>query len=270
VIHELRGTVEAESLIEDLGFTKLPINPEEVAKKISDDSFKLVVESHPFDSMNILGKALGNDKGALVYVNSNIPHGGRYNFTVAHELGHVCMHIMHGVKSEFECGKNELSNQYDDPREQEANGFASGLLMPKSLVSKLTDGDINWVNIQIVEKACETSLEASFRRMARIYRDPCALIIHKDGNFWRYILSDNFAAFVNKSPLSVEQKSLCINGLTEFFPADFDTVDAIDWVSPRIKHETLETIYSSSISLKNDITYTLLRYDDECFVDVND
>ena len=265
MIGEQRGAADAESLLEDFGVTKLPIKPEEIAKEISHDSFNLVLESHSFDSDNILGKAVGNERGALVYVNSNIPHGGRYNFTVAHELGHVCMHIMTGMRESFECGSSELSNQYEDPREQEANGFASGLLMPKSLISPLTDGDINWANIRFIEKACETSLEAVFRRMTRIYKEPSALIMHKNGKFWRYVLSDNFAAFINKSPLSKDQKTLCVNGLTEDFPEDFDTVDAMDWVNPRIKNETLESIYSSSISLKNNITYTLLRYDDECF-----
>ncbi len=103
--------------------------------------------------------------------------------------------------------------------------------------------------------------------MTRIYKGPSALIMHKNGKFWRYVLSDNFAAYINKSPLSNDQKSLCVNGLTEGFPNDFDMVDAIDWVNPRIKNETLKSIYSSSISLKNNITYTLLRYDDECFTE---
>ena len=77
--------------------------------------------------------------------------------------------------------------------------------------------------------------------------------------------SDNFAAYIGKPSLSSDQKALCVDGLREKYPDDFETVDAIDWVNPDISGETLDVIYSSSLSLKDDITYTLLKYDEECF-----
>lgn len=266
---ELTGMAQAESLLEDLGFDTLPIKPLEVANYISDDSHKIVVEAHPFDSEQILGTAVGNDRASLIYVNSNIPHDGRYNFTLAHELGHVCMHIMPGIKQRFECGKNQIYSPFDDPIEQEANGFASGLLMPERLINNLTDGDINWSNIRSIETCCETSLEAAFRRMIGLSRDPAALVIHKSGKFKRFVSSDSFSAYIERAPLSPEQISQCTVVTEDGFPSKLDTVDAIDWVNPSIRHENLERIYASSIKLENEITYTILRYDDDCFADAS-
>jgi len=266
MIEEQKGTAVAEETLEDLGFDILPIDPKAVCNEINDDNFKLVLEYQPFNSENILGKAIGNDKGALIYVNSNINDLGRLNYTASHELGHACMHIMPSITQQsFSCGSKELSNPYDDPIEKEANGFASGLLMPKNLIKPLTDGDINWQNIKIIKEMCITSLEASFRRMISIYKEPTALVIHNSGKFYRFVPSENFAPYINRTSLSLEQKELCYDGLSDSLSTEFETVDAIDWVNPELKSNKLETIYSSSIALKNGFTYTLLRYDDDCY-----
>jgi len=265
MIEEQRGTADAESLLEDLGIDKLPIDPFQVASEINDESFKLLVEKQPFESKNILGKAVGNDKGALVYVNSNIDDVGRLNFTAAHELGHVCMHIMNNVQTSFECSAKQMSSSFNDPIEKEANGFASGLLMPKHLINSLTDHDINWENIKRIKDECGSSLEASFRRMCALYKEPSALVIHQNGRFKRFVSSSNFAPYIEMAPMTSEQKILCADGLNDEFLADFESVDAMDWVNPQIKSDTLHSIFTSSISLKNDITYTLLKYDDDCF-----
>lgn len=266
MMDEQRGAAEAQSLLEDLGFDTLPISPANVANEIHDDSFAVVMEDQAFNSENILGKAVGSNDGALIYINSNIADPGRYNFTAAHELGHVCMHIMSQKRMSFECGSKEIFyNQYDDPIEREANGFASGLLMPKHLISNLTDGEINWHNIDAIKSSCGTSLEASLRRLITLNKTPVAFLIHEGARFKRFFKSDDFEPFIGKSPLSSDQMSLRTDGLTEDLPTDFETVDAIDWVTPSFKGMTLESIYSSSIALKNNITYTLLSYDDECF-----
>ena len=264
---EKQGASEAENLLEELGFNALPIKPESVAHKINDDTFKLVFESRSFNSELILGKAIGNDRGAVVYINSKISDPGRYNFTAAHELGHVCMHIMTSKANSSECGTKELYSPYNDPVEQQANGFASGLLMPKQLINPLTDGEINWQNISKISEECKTSLEATVRRFFQIYKTPAALVIHNNNTFKRFVTSDNFGPYILQSPLSNEQYELCADGLAEDFSSDFETVDAEDWVNPSIRNETLKYIYSSSVSLKAGFVYTLLKYDDDCFDD---
>lgn len=267
MLEEQKGAHEAENLLEELGFESLPINPFDVANNIDCDGFRLVMEYQDFQSDSILGKAEGNSKGALIYINSRIPDAGRSNFTASHEIGHVCMHIIPGKKYGFECGARQLSSSFDDPVEKEANGFASGLLMPKSLVQKATNGDLDWKTIYSISSLCNSSLEATYRRLSYLSKVPNALVIHQDGKFKRFVVSENFNFFLNRTPLTNDQKLFAVDTKDEEYPSDFETVDAIDWVIPYSKGLVLETIYASTIVLNEGFTYTLLTYDDNCLVD---
>ena len=264
MIEEQKGAIEAEVLLEALGFDSLPIIPIDIAHSIDCDNFKLVLEYQSFDSDAVLGKAEGNNKGALIYINENIPDSGRSNFTAAHEIGHVCMHIMPLRKLSFECGSKEINNPFDDPIEREANGFASGLLMPKGLLTKHSDGEVNWQNISIISELCKTSLEATYRRMSFLDSTPTALVIHKEGRFKRFVASPNFDYFINNSPLSTDQMSYAVDVTQDQYPANFEIVDACDWVNPYSQGIHLESINASTILLNEGYTYTVLSYDDDC------
>jgi len=270
MIEEQKGITEAENTLEDLGLDQLPIIPSEFVSVISNDDFQVVMETHRFSSEKILGAAQGNESKALIYLNENIPDTGRFNFTAAHEIGHVCMHIMPQKKMAFECGTKELSNPFDDPIERQANGFASGLLMPKQLIGGLTDGEMNWKNIHTISSNCLSSLEATFRRMLLLSKQPFALVIHQSGKYKRFVASDNFGFYINNPPLSSQQKELLVDVKEQPYPSDFDEVDASDWVNPHHRGDTLDNIYVSSILLKEGFSYSLLTYDDDCFSDQYD
>ena len=267
---EQEGAVVAESLLDTLGMDALPITPNSVVQAVSCPRFKLVLEKHSF-SNGILGKAIGNSNAAVIYINKNIPNQNRYNFTAAHEIGHVCMHIAVGKKSAFECGDREMSSSspHEDPLEKQANGFASGLLMPRALIKPLTDGEITWANIQVIADRCASSLEASYRRISNLSRAPSAMIIHRDSgaSFARFIASDNFGFYIKREPLSYDQKMLSVDVKLDRAPDTSETMDASDWINPTIKGITLGTIYASTISLENGFLYTLLTYDDDCIED---
>jgi len=264
MIEEQKGATEAENLLEDLGFDALPIFPIDIVSAINCNDFSVTMEEQYFDSDKILGKAVGNDKGALIYINANITDPGRSKFTAAHEVGHVSMHIIPQLKMSFECGKKEISNPYDDPIERQANGFASGLLMPKTLIRKHSDCEINWKNIQTISELCGASLEATYRRFSFLEKVPNAMVIHQHGKFKRFVASENFDFFIDQSSLSSYQKSLITDIKEEPYPHAFDTVDASDWINPRCKSITLESIYTSTILLNEGFTYTILTYDDDC------
>lgn len=266
MLEEQNGAAEAEQLLEDLGFDALPIIPNQVAESIDCEGFRLVFEAKEFGSNGILGTAKGNDKGAIVYVNANISDQGRFNFTAAHEIGHVCMHIMPQKKTSFKCGSKEIYNQFNDPIEKEANGFASGLLMPKRLIFNNFDGGINWLNISRISELCKSSLEATYRRLSVLDNSPTALIIHEKGTFKRFVPS-NFDFFIERSPLSSDQQDLAVDIKEEAYPSDFETVDASDWINPRSKGICLGSIYVSTILLNDGFTYTILRYDDDCMLE---
>ena len=267
MLDELRGAVEAEKLLEELEFEKLPVLPVDVVRKINSEDFRVVMEFTKFSSNGILGKAEGNSKGALIYVNSNIPDAGRLNFTAAHEIGHVCLHILGKAMSSFVCGENELYNHYNDPIEKEANGFASGMLLPSFLINKITDGEINWSNISQISEDSGASLEAVYRRLITLNNDPFALIIHRNNKFVRFVSSSNFGFFIEQSILSYSRRELCVNALEDGFPTEFDTVNANEWINPYHKGIKLDCLYTSSINLKNTYTYTLITYDDDCIIE---
>ncbi|MFM2318430.1 MAG: hypothetical protein RLZZ215_1051, partial [Pseudomonadota bacterium] len=262
MIEEKKGAYEAEQLLEELGFDTLPISPWKVAESIDCDDFRLVLEKKDFYSKNILGKAEGNSKGALIYINANIPDSRRLNFTVSHEIGHVCMHIMPQKKLSFECGDKELLDFFNTPIEKEANGFASGLLMPKSLISQYSDGGVNWRNIALISELCATSLEATYRRMSVLDSFPSALVVHQNGKFKRFVATPNFGFRIEKTVLASYQLALASVIKDESYPSGYEMVDASDWIDPSFKGTTLEKIYSSTIILNGGFTYTLLGYDD--------
>lgn len=267
MIEEQKGAHEAENLLEDLGFGSLPINPVDVANNIDHEGFRLVMEYKNFDSDSILGKAEGNSKGALIYINNSIPDAGRLNFTASHEIGHVCMHIIPQKKLKFECGQTQFNSTFDDPIEKEANGFASGLLMPRNLIQKETNGDIDWKAIHSISELCSSSLEATYRRLSFLSKVPSAFVIHKDGKFKRFVASENFNFYISRTSLTNNQKLLGVDIKDESYPSEFETVDAIDWINPHFRGMSLNVIYASTIILNDGFTYSLLTYDDECLVE---
>lgn len=263
-MEEQKGAAEAESLLEDLGFDQLPIKVEQFIGAVSDESFPISMEFHAFSSDQFLGKALGNNEGAAIIINKNIPDPRRLNFTAAHEVGHVCMHLMQGSSQNFECGNSELGDYFNNPLERQANGFASGLLMPRSLVKPLTDGDVNWRNIKQISDQCDTSLEAVFRRLSWLEKAPVALVIHQNKQFKRFVPTKHFDFYIQQNNLSSEQVASCTNVSHEAYPIKFDSVDPEDWVAPERKGMRLTELYASSILLNNGFIYTLLSYDEDC------
>lgn len=85
-MEEQKGAKEAESLLEDLGFDQLPIKVNKFINTVSDESFPIRVEFHAFVSDQFLGKAIGNQDGAGIIINSNIPDSRRLNFTARPRL----------------------------------------------------------------------------------------------------------------------------------------------------------------------------------------
>lgn len=91
------------------------------------------VQSSNNDFVGALTK--GNNDQIYIMINSTIDNEGRKHFTIAHELGHYF--LAHQLKQNtFYCSKNEIVEEgaWKDPIEQEANHFASCLLMPEEKV----------------------------------------------------------------------------------------------------------------------------------------
>jgi len=236
----------AEELVFDLGLT-LPIIPSEVCNQLSDSSFPVSYQEELMSSGKFCGISLGDSNGAKILVNSSISTTGRKNFTGAHEIGHVILHIQTGKQSQFECTNNDIygSQGKNIVFEQEANQFASSLLMPKSLINKfICSSDLNWKLIQELSNKCDSSLEATARRVVEISNDMCALIIHKKGEMWTPIRSPSFTTYINTIPFP-NNLGTTPDTPVENVPDYLDECDTIDWITNNSNLPA--TIYYSAV-----------------------
>jgi Zn-dependent peptidase ImmA (M78 family) len=253
---------EAEQLVMDLGL-KLPIIPKEVCEEISGPGLEIEYVERVFDDPKICGLSLSHGERVTVVVNANITNNGRKNFTAAHEIGHVLLHIQKNIQSSFTCSDGDInSSPKNSQYESEANEFASSLLMPRCLIEKdIHRNELSWALIQKLSTTCGTSLEATARRVITLSKEPCALIIHKNGEMWLPIRSKTFRTFIPKTtfPAGLEEY---VDNESSSFPARMDTCDTVDWIrDSRNLPKTLS--YQSIYNENHDRRMTLLVIADE-------
>lgn len=112
-----------------------PVNVDRIAQLLGIE----VVDQPTFDpnELAVIGKiTLQPGENARVWINSNQnSYAPRRRFTLAHEIGHFCMH-RHGSTTTFVDTKSSMNRteSYWDKHEFEANNFAADLLMPAQLI----------------------------------------------------------------------------------------------------------------------------------------
>ena len=117
---------QAMLLLKRYKFDKPPIYPEKIAQDLGIRIFLADLEN------NIGGYYDFKEK--KIFINRNdTPQ--RQRFTIAHELGHYFLHSEFIQTDEYQ--QKELRREIaNDPKELEANTFASHLLMPSNLFNK--------------------------------------------------------------------------------------------------------------------------------------
>jgi len=248
----------AEELIFDLGLT-LPIIPKDVCDKLHSDSFTVNYQEKKLNSTKLCGISIGSPESVEILINTSITNESRRKFTTAHEIGHAVMHIQTGLESQFECSKNDISGKENSNKtfEKEANEFASSLLMPKKLIgNKILRNDLSWQLIQSISKDCQTSLEATARRIVRLSDEACVLIIHKNGAMWTPIKSPSFKTYINTIPFP-RNLDTSPDLIGQELPETMYECDTSDWLTDY--KEIPEIIFYSSIKNEEyDRTMTLL------------
>ncbi len=227
----------AEELMIDLGI-KIPISPTNVCKLISVNEFKVQYQEKPLNSCDICGISVGDTSQAKILVNSNIQLDTRKLFTAAHEIGHVILHMQAG--NDFECNNSDLGRG-GNSLEKEANQFASALLMPSFLIQKDIDrNDLSWQLVKNIAKNCQTSLEATARRIISLSKEPCALLIHKDGKPWTPVKSPHWQWFIGKQQFP--DLDYCDYKDTT---GEMEECDLLDWDIENISSDEYQCKYSS-------------------------
>ena len=90
-----------------------------------------------FNNIHNIGYIKVENNNIIIWINplKNI-YPTRERFTIAHELGHLFLHIApNNINAEFKDTEENLTrNNYWNFQEYEANNFAARLLMPKDLI----------------------------------------------------------------------------------------------------------------------------------------
>ena len=164
---------EAEQLLRELGIDALAIDPFAIARRLD-----IVLKPLPASA--------GGASGMLLHVGgvfgigypTHIGNEGFRRFSVAHEIGHY--RLPEHIDAVLDARGQHFSRagfRSTDRYEQEADQFASALLMPAKLfaaaIRRASDG---LQAIEALQARCETSLEATAIRYAQTSRDPVAVI----------------------------------------------------------------------------------------------
>ncbi|PPD18936.1 MAG: hypothetical protein CTY24_12090 [Methylobacter sp.] len=120
-------------LKEEKGFDiKAPINVDNIATELG-----ILVESDfSLELKDIVGEIFFKAGTPIVKINPiQNSYSPRRRFTLAHEIGHFCLHSAKSKKGFVDSQKTmSRTESYWDSYESEANNFAAQLLMPKSLI----------------------------------------------------------------------------------------------------------------------------------------
>lgn len=117
---------------------------------------------------------------SVITVSNTITNRAQQRFAVAHELGHLELHPAQNnlslcLSEDLEPRPIRKSTTHE--LEQEANAFASALLMPAALFGPLCERVTPSMElISTLAGRFDTSLTATAIRYARLSREPCAIV----------------------------------------------------------------------------------------------
>lgn len=174
----------------EYGFTTFPVDPFRIAQ--GED---IHVEAKPAELRGVSGGIIFADVGTGIFYATDIASEGFQRFTVAHELGH---YFLEGHPEEIQkTGPMHVSRagftQGDSSIEIEADHFASGLLMPTSLVRQtLNHAHIGLAGIEKLATEAECSLTAAAIRSAECSPYPMAVVVSQRDRISYGFLSEGF------------------------------------------------------------------------------
>lgn len=125
-------------------------------------------------------------KKGIIRVREDIPEVGRKRFAAAHELGHWEMH--EGDDQFRFCTEDDIGGYQGSPLEIEANAFASELLVPTRIASKIYRSATP--SLEVVRDLASTfnvSLTAAAVKFVQLSKEDCIVVFSRDGivRWWR-------------------------------------------------------------------------------------
>lgn len=122
------------------------------------------------------GRLVASGKGGVIRVRQDIQPEGRRRFTIAHEIGHFCLH---GPTQALDSLKN-MRTWTKGSKETEANIFAGELLMPERLFRpRVVKSQPSLAFVDQLAKEFSTSNLAAAVHFVQHTPEPCALVVSK-------------------------------------------------------------------------------------------
>ena len=164
---------EAEQILVQLKISKPPVPVDLIAEKLGAR-----IRFSPFDgNSELAGMLVRRGEETVIGVNS-LHHVNRQRFTIAHECGHLLLHIGKEVHIDrsFRINRRDgVSSQAIDPEEIEANRFAAELLMPYDMIMKdLLQYEVDIedeVELKQLSDKYQVSVQALTHRIANLIDD---------------------------------------------------------------------------------------------------
>lgn len=188
------------------------------------------------------GRILMNGSNAVITINSNINYPGKKNFVIAHEIGHFVLHK--GLTPLYSDTDKTLAEWHrNGPQEQQANQFASELLMLSDLFKSKVAG--KKLSLSLIEQTAayfDVSLTATFLKYKDLGSYPIMVIYMNKGIIqWKQASSDfpfQWLPLNAKVPVytvagdyfnnkGLEKKPEKVDAI-EWFPSDFKIKDDPD------------------------------------------
>jgi hypothetical protein len=249
----------AISLLDELGINELPIVPKVLCQRLNIHLSEC--SSEGFDGMLILQPITGN---ALICINSNIPEQTRKNYTIAHEIGHLCMDTFE--QNMFYCSREVIESYkpFLSPVELRANEFAAELLMPQNIYQPLVDSkEADWDHIKELANLSQTSLTSTAIRFIDLTSAACCLIVSRECKIEWFHKSKDFCPYLQMNSRRLSRDTIAYKIFHGYPPPDnFEDVKADNWLSGRGVNRYTDILEWSLPINSYDRVLTLL-YDEE-------
>lgn len=233
-VKEIEIKNKVKKLLEDTQSETLPIDLKKITKY-----YNIILKPKPSDIKGASAMLLTGTSIVIIYA-TDIGNEGFQNFSIAHELGHYFLdgHPISNNNKHVSVINFSSSNQY----EQEANFFASSLLMPDFLIQDDIDKkDLSWKLIDDIANKCKTSLEATSRRIIYLSKEPCALLVEQNNQRWYPIKSSAWSEYLDKAgfPDYLDYNSY------DDLPNNMEKCELEDWGIENIDPDKYQCYYSS-------------------------
>ena len=189
-------------------------------------------------------------KRGIVRVRNGDPFQPRCRFAISHELGHW---VLHPDSQSFICTADKLRDYRKDPKEFEANTFASELLMPTGLLRPfLARRELAIDTARAMAEHFNVSVTASAIRLCIEKKDESYLVLSKNQKVeWASRFCDRSGIWIERGqPLNEQSNAwhLCQHPEPE---AVVETVDPLCWFPEFDNSDSSLEISEHSFSLED-------------------